>query len=123
MTAHPLDRPIWSMLTGRQAHLAEGDDRALRIDRGYGVFGVAADTDAEAQAALAALVPEDGELWIVEGEPWPVPDGTREVKRPVLAHMVAEGAPPAPHAGEPAILAPGEAAPPPMAPLATHTNH
>src|SRR3546814_10990848 len=81
MTAHPLDRPIWSMLTGRQAHLAEGDDRALRIDRGYGVFGVAADTGAEAQAALAALVPEDGELWIVEGEPWPVPDGPREVKR------------------------------------------
>ena len=24
MTAHPLDRPVWSMLTGRQAHLAEG---------------------------------------------------------------------------------------------------
>ena len=22
---HPLDRPVWSMLTGRQAHLAEGD--------------------------------------------------------------------------------------------------
>ena len=58
MTAvHPLDRPIWSMLTGRQAHLAEGDARALRIDRGYGVFGVAADTGAAAQAALAALIP------------------------------------------------------------------
>src|SRR3546814_1162615 len=81
--------------------------RSLRIDRGYGVFGVAADTGAEAQAALAALVPEEGELWIVEGEPWPVPDGTREVKRAVLAQMVAEGAPPAPRAGEPAILALG----------------
>ena len=34
--------------------------RAKRIDRGYGVFGVAADTGAEAQAALAALVPDDG---------------------------------------------------------------
>ena len=86
--AHPLDRPIWTMLTGRQAHLAEGGDRAKRIDRGYGVFGVAADTGAEAQAALAALVPDDGELWIVEGEPWPVPAGTREVKRAVLAQMV-----------------------------------
>ena len=85
--AHPLDRPIWTMLTGRQAHLAEGGDRAKRIDRGYGVFGVAADTGAEAQAALAALVPDDGELWIVEGEPWPVPAGTREVKRAVLAQM------------------------------------
>lgn len=40
---HPLDRPIRSMLTGRRAHLAEGGARALRIDRSYGVFGVAAD--------------------------------------------------------------------------------
>ena len=122
MTAHPLDRPIWSMLTGRQAHLAEGDARALRIDRGYGVFGVAADTGAAAQAALAALVPEEGELWIVESEPWPVPDGAREVKRAVLAQMVADGAPPAPRDGEPAILALGEADAAEMAALADHAR-
>lgn len=122
MTAHPLDRPIWSMLTGRQAHLAEGDARALRIDRGYGVFGVAADTGAEAQAALAALVPEEGELWIVEGEPWPVPHGTREVKRAVLAQMVAEGAPPAAREGEPAILALGDGDAAEMAALAEHAK-
>ena len=122
MTAHPLDRPIWSMLTGRQAHLAEGDERALRIDRGYGVFGVAADTGAEAQAALAALVPEDGELWIVEGEPWPVPDGTREVKRAVLAQMVAEGPPPDARAGEPTILALGEGDAAEMTALADHAK-
>ncbi len=72
------------------------------------LFGVAADTGAEAQAALAALVPDDGEIWIVEGKAWPVPPGTREVKRAVLAQMVAEGPPPAPHDGEPAILALGE---------------
>ncbi|SBV31372.1 GCN5-related N-acetyltransferase [uncultured Sphingopyxis sp.] len=122
MTAHPLDRPIWSMLTGRQAHLAEGEGGALRIDRGYGVFGVAADTGAAAQAALAALVPEEGEIWIVEGEPWPVPDGTREVKRAVLAQMVAEGAPPVTRAGEPAILALGEADAAEMAALAGHAK-
>jgi ribosomal protein S18 acetylase RimI-like enzyme len=122
MTAHPLDRPIWSMLTGRQAHLAEGDGRALRLDRGYGVFGVAADSGDEAQAALAALVPDDGELWIVEGEPWPVPAGTREVKRAVLAQMVAEGPPPAARAGEPAILALGEADAAEMAALADHAK-
>ena len=122
MTAHPLDRPIRSMLTGRQAHLAEGDARALRIDRGYGVFGVAADTGAAAQAALAALVPDDGELWIVEGEPWPVPDGTREVKRAVLAQMVAEGPPPVPRDGESALLALGEADATEMAALAEHAK-
>jgi ribosomal protein S18 acetylase RimI-like enzyme len=122
MAAHPLDRPIWSMLTGRQAHLAEGNARALRIDRGYGVFGVAADASGEAQAALAALVPDDGELWIVEGEPWPVPAGAREVKRAVLAQMVAEGPPPMPRDGEPAILALGEDDAPEMATLADHAK-
>lgn len=122
MTAHPLDRPVWSMLTGRQAHLAEGDARAVRIDRGYGVFGVAADTGAEAQGALAALVPDDGEIWIVEGKAWPLPPGTREVKRAVLAQMVAEGPPPAPHDGEPAIIPLGEQDAAQMAELADHAK-
>lgn len=119
---HPLDRPVWSMLTGRQAHLAEGDERALRIDRGYGVFGVAADTGAESQAALAALVPADGELWIVEGDPWPVPPGVREVKRAVLAQMVADGPPPPPRDGEPPIVALRDTDAPEMAALADHAR-
>ncbi len=122
MTAHPLDRPIWSMLTGRQAHLAEGDARALRIDRGYGVFGVAADTGAEAQAALVALIPDGEDLWIVEGDPWPVPSGARAVKRAVLTQMVAEGAPPAARDNEPAIIALGEADAAEMAALAEHAK-
>lgn len=120
--AHPLDRPVWSMLTGRQAHLAEGDGQALRIDRGYGVFGVAADTGAEAQAALAALIPDGEDLWIVEGERWPLPAGVREVKRAVLTQMVAEGAPPPARAGEPAIIALGEADAAEMAALAEHAE-
>ena len=122
MAPHPLDRPVWSMLTGRQAHLAEGDARAVRIDRGYGPFGAAADRSDAAQAALAALVPTDGELWIVEGEPWPVPPGTREVKRAGLAQMVAEDSPPAPRPGEPAIVALGEADAAEMAALAAHAR-
>lgn len=122
MAPHPLDRPVWSMLTKRQAHLATGDGRALRIDRGYGVFGVAADTGAEAQAALAALIPAGEELWIVEGEAWPLPDGTREVKRAVLAQMVAAGAPPPARPGEPDIIALGEDDAAEMAALADHAK-
>ncbi|WP_260583918.1 GNAT family N-acetyltransferase [Sphingopyxis sp. PET50] len=110
------------MLTGRQMHLAEGHARALRIDRGYGVFGVAADTGAEAQAALAALIPADGELWIVEGDRWPLPPGTREGKRAVLAQMVAEGPPPAPRAGEPPIIALSDDDAAEMAALADHAR-
>lgn len=120
--AHPLDRPVWSMLTGRQAHLAQGDACAVRIDRDYGVFGAAVDAGAEAQAALAALVPGNGELWIVEGECWPVPRGTREVKRAVLVQMVADRRPPAPRAGEPEIVALGEADAAEMAVLADHAK-
>jgi GNAT superfamily N-acetyltransferase len=122
MTAHPLDRPVWNMLTGRQAHLAEGDGQALRIDRGYGVFGVAADTGAAAQAALVALIPPGEDLWIVEGEPWPLPAGTREVKRAVLTQMVAAGTPPAARAGEPDIVALGDGDAAEMAALAAHAK-
>ncbi|WP_416194936.1 GNAT family N-acetyltransferase [Sphingopyxis sp.] len=119
---HPLDRPIWSMLTGRQAHLAEGDTMALRLDRGYGPFGAAADRGETAQAALAALVPDDGALWIVEHEPWPLPPGTREVKRAVLTQMVAEGPPPAPRSGDPAIVPLGDTDADEMAALAEHAQ-
>jgi ribosomal protein S18 acetylase RimI-like enzyme len=91
--AHPLDRPVWNMLTGRQAHLAQGDAAmAVRLDRDYGPFGAAADRSEQAQAALVAHIPDGGELWIVEGEPWAVPHGAREVKRAVLAQMVAHEA-------------------------------
>ncbi|KTE10084.1 GNAT family acetyltransferase [Sphingopyxis sp. H115] len=110
------------MLTGRQAHLAQGDACAVRIDRDYGVFGAAVDAGAEAQAALAALVPGNGELWIVEGECWPLPRGTREVKRAVLVQMVADRRPPAPRAGEPEIVALGEADAAEMAVLADHAK-
>lgn len=90
---HPLDRPIWNMLTGRQAHLAEGDPRtAVRLDRGFGPFGAAADRSNEAQDALVAHIPTGGELYIVEGEAWPLPRGTQAVKRATLTQMVADDA-------------------------------
>lgn len=47
----------------------------------YGPFGAASDTGAAAQAALAALVPEGGELWLVEGEAWPLPPGLSPICR------------------------------------------
>lgn len=88
---HPLDRPIWSMLTGRQSHLAKGDASvAIRIDPAYGPFGAAADTSPDALSCLARHVPDSGELWLVEDEPWPLPPATREIKRATLAQMVAD---------------------------------
>ena len=72
--AHPLDRPVWSTLTGRQAHLAEGDTRAWRLSADYGLFAAAADGSDESLAALAALVPPGGALATVGiAEPGPPP--------------------------------------------------
>ena len=90
MSGHPLDRPVWSALTSRWAPLAEGDARAWRLDRDYGVFGAAADRSPESLAALSALVPENGELWAVEREDWPVPPGVRIVKQALCVQMLCE---------------------------------
>jgi predicted GNAT family acetyltransferase len=75
--AHPLDRPVWSALTGRQAHLALGEPaRALRWTPQSGLFAAAADRSPGSLAALAALVPDDGALAMVEAEAWPPIPGT-----------------------------------------------
>lgn len=98
---HPLDRPIWSALTSGWTHLAEGSRAARRIDRAVGLFGAAADGSPESLAALADLVPEDGELWLVERQPAPAPPGTRMVREGLAVQMVldtlvaADRAPPA----------------------------
>ena len=54
---HPLDRPVWSALTSRQAHLAVGGARAKRLAPGYGIFAAVADesSDAAEMLALATL--------------------------------------------------------------------
>ena len=88
--SHPLDRPVWSMLTGPMAGLAVGGGEALRIDRGYGPFAAARDASAGSQQALAGLVEDGNEIWLVEREPWPAPPGLRVVRSAQLVQMVAE---------------------------------
>ena len=103
---HPLDRPVWNMLTGPMASLARGSAAALRIDPGYGPFAAAHDVSAEAQAALTGLSTGDSdELWVVEPDEWQAPPGLRLLRTAVLAQMVAE---------EPADLEPGDEAAEPL---------
>ncbi|NOU02960.1 MAG: GNAT family N-acetyltransferase [Novosphingobium sp.] len=86
-----LDRPVWSMLNGRQAGLAAVRGAAVRIDPGYGPFAAARDTGDEAQAALAAVLRDaPDEVWVVEGQEWPAPPGTRVLRTAPLVQMVAE---------------------------------
>lgn len=112
MVDHPLDRPVWNMLTGRQATLARGDARALRIDPGYGPFAAARDASAEAQAGLGALLEGDRDvLWLVEPEEWPAPPGTRIVRTAPLLQMVAQApVPPQPEDAEAIVLGEDDAA-------------
>ncbi|THD58621.1 GNAT family N-acetyltransferase [Phenylobacterium sp.] len=77
MTAHPLDRPVWSALTNRQADLALGDTHALRMDPDYGLFAAAADRTRQSLAALGALTPASGALALVEADRPPRVPGTR----------------------------------------------
>ena len=87
--SHPLDRPVWSALTTRQAHVALGDRRALRFDPAFGLFAAAADTSPESLAALAALVPAQDAVAVVEAEPPPpVPGVKSEIH--VIWQMAAE---------------------------------
>lgn len=90
MVLDQLNRPVWNALITRWAPIAQGDARAWRIDRDYGVFGAAADRSPESLAALAALVPEQGELWMVERDDWPAPPGTRFLRQAGVVQMVCE---------------------------------
>ncbi len=88
---HPLDRPVWSALTGRQADLALVNGAARRIHPDFGLFAAAADHESETLAALGRLVRvHGGEVGLVERfDPPPVP-GTTVVKRALCWQMVAE---------------------------------
>lgn len=43
MTDHPLDRPVWTSLTTRQADLALGDRAAVRFRPAVNLFAAGAD--------------------------------------------------------------------------------
>jgi predicted GNAT family acetyltransferase len=89
-SAHPLDRPVWSALTTRQAPLALGGAKAWCLAPGYGPFAAAADYSAENLIALAALVPADGSVAIVETMGVPAPPGTEIVSAAICNQMMAE---------------------------------
>lgn len=66
MSAHVLDRPVWTALAGRQAAVSVGGARARRFAPEIGPLAAARDDDEESLAALAALVPEAGTLLLLQ---------------------------------------------------------
>jgi predicted GNAT family acetyltransferase len=96
--AHPLDRPVWSTLITRQAHLAQGDARAWRLSADYGLFAAAADGSDECLASLAALIPPGAALATVgTAEPGPPPglDAEPHIIWQMVCERLTPGAQPA----------------------------
>ena len=87
--SHPLDRPVWSALTSRQASLGFGDVRALRFDPAHALFAAAADASAESTAALGALNTSPNGMGLVEAGDMPVPPGAVARAQATCVQMVA----------------------------------
>jgi predicted GNAT family acetyltransferase len=85
---------VWAALSTRQAHLAGGGARALRMRAPFGLFAAAADDSPESQAALAALCPIDGAIALVERFEAPAPPDLRVIDRGVCVQMLADRVPP-----------------------------
>ena len=84
MTAHPLDRPVWNCLTGPQAHFAQRQGDAIRIDPAIGPFAAAADGSAKGLAGFGET------WWLVEAAEVAPPPGLTVVRSARLSQMVAE---------------------------------
>ena len=90
MTAdHPLDRPVWAALTSRQSGLALGNAHAVRIDAAYGLFAAAANPSPASLAALAAILPDDGQVGMVEAADWPQVPGVVNQPPVGVTQMIA----------------------------------
>jgi len=113
---HPLDRPVWAALSGRQRQFAIGDGRALRLDPEIGLFAAAAEGEAD---SLAALVPEGAVIGLVETELPSLPVTLRIVKQAPCVQMVAERLAPPPDLAFEAL---GDDDAPDMLELATLTE-
>lgn len=115
--SHPLDRPIWSALTGRQAQLARGGEAAWRLDPAMGWFAAAARP--EDSSAIAALAEEATPLILFEDAPYPADQGFT-VQADEMVQMIADRLD-SPGPG-PAIVTLGDDDAPAMLALATLTR-
>jgi predicted GNAT family acetyltransferase len=88
--AHPLDHPVWSALTGRQAHLALVQGRARRYAPAYGVFAAVADRSAASLAGLGALVAAHGDVALMEADPPTDAPGVAVASQDLGVQMTAE---------------------------------
>ncbi len=84
MMIERLDRPILHALKTRHSRFATNAGLAFRYDPEVASFAAAENDTPDAMAALAALIPADRTVILLQAERTPVPAGT-------VAEMVAEG--------------------------------
>ncbi|HEY9216859.1 MAG TPA: GNAT family N-acetyltransferase [Phenylobacterium sp.] len=86
---HPLDRPIWSALSGRLAQFALVQGAARRMAVDIGIFADVEDLSEDSRADLAKLVAETGEVGLVGTQAPPPIAGTRVTLQDQCWQMVA----------------------------------
>lgn len=89
MSAHPLDRPVWDALATKLASFACGGERARRFASDVGPLAGARDDTPESLAELAALIPADGTLLLLQADPIVVPPGAIATTTASAVQMVA----------------------------------
>ena len=87
-----LDRPIWSALTTRQKHLAEGGPRARRYPVDMTPFADMTDMSAASFAALGDLLPPSQVAALFTPEPVDVPSGFKVVLSETGEQMIGSPA-------------------------------
>ncbi|MCA8427102.1 GNAT family N-acetyltransferase [Burkholderia seminalis] len=90
---HVLNRVAWNALTGKQRHLALGNDRAWRFPSAIAPFAAIADTSAASFDALRELVAAHGPAALVTPDEIEPPAGWAVVRRATLLQMVWQGSP------------------------------
>lgn len=89
MNGHPLDNPIWNALNSRLKTFGEGGNQAKRFVSDVSPFAAASDSSASAVAALGALVPEDGDISLLQVGPPVPPPGVTVTMSALGVQMVA----------------------------------
>jgi predicted GNAT family acetyltransferase len=122
MNKHVLDRPVWNALNTRQSNVAVGGDFARRFLPEIGPLAGARDDGSQSQEALAALIPPDSPLILLQADEIVLPPGIDVIMRAPAVQMVCKCLAPLPDGFETRIEKLDEEDVPQMVVLATLTK-
>jgi ribosomal protein S18 acetylase RimI-like enzyme len=89
VNGHPLDNPVWNALSSRLRQFGEGGDEAKRFVRDVSSFAAAVDASPSAVASLGTLVPDEGDISLLQVGPPAPPSGVTVTMSALGVQMVA----------------------------------